>query len=75
MSKTVENVDQVKELVHKNRIITICEAAAFWEFYLGQRILRDNLKVHWIAAKFVPIVLYEGQKEIAFVLGTVSFYN
>jgi len=35
MSKTVENVDQVKELVPKNRIITICEAAGILEILFG----------------------------------------
>jgi hypothetical protein len=54
VSKTVENVDQVKELALKNS----CEAAGILGILFGsfKRILRDNLKVHWIAAKFVPLL-------------------
>jgi len=58
----------VKELVPKNRIITICEPADI----LG---ILENQKVHWIATKFMPSMLCEGQKEIALVLGTVDFYK
>jgi len=35
MSKTVENVGQVKELVPKSRIITICEAAGILGILFG----------------------------------------
>jgi hypothetical protein len=35
VSKTVENMDQVKELVPKNRIITICETAGILGILFG----------------------------------------
>jgi hypothetical protein len=35
MSKTDENVDQVKEFVKGNRRITICEDADMLEIFLG----------------------------------------
>jgi hypothetical protein len=55
----------VKELVHKNRRISIHEVASMLGISFGslQSILKDNLNMHWIAAKFVPHLLNEEQKE------------
>jgi len=58
MSKTVENVDQVKELVPKNRIITICEAAGILGILIGsensERQSESALDCHKIRAP--PVV-------------------
>jgi hypothetical protein len=58
-------VDQGKERVLKNRRITIHEDAEMLAILFGSVliILKDSLKVCCIAAKFMPQLLSEGQKE------------
>jgi hypothetical protein len=48
MSKADKNVDWVKELVHENSRITICEVANMLGISYGsvQSILKDNLNMH-----------------------------
>jgi hypothetical protein len=55
--KTKENVDQVKEIVHENKRITIHEVAnmlGISSFGSVQSILKEHLNMHQIATKFVP---------------------
>lgn len=65
-SKTDEN-----ELVHENRRITIRELADTINISFGsvQSILKDNLNMCRIAAKFVPHLLSEEQKSCHHVPG------
>jgi hypothetical protein len=46
----------VKELVLKSRRMTTYEVTDMLGISFGwvQSILRDNLKMHWIATKFMP---------------------
>jgi len=62
-SKTGENMDQVKDFVLKNRIMSICKLLML-EISFGSvlSILKDSLNVRQIAAKFVPNVLTEDQE-------------
>jgi len=55
MSQTNENVDSVRKLVPKSKIMSICEVTDMLgiSFEWVQRILRDNLNMHWIATKFM----------------------
>jgi len=55
MSQTSENVDSVRKLIPKSKIMTICEVTDMLGISFGwvQRILRDNLNMHWIANKFM----------------------
>jgi hypothetical protein len=64
-SKTDENVDQVKELVYKNRRITIHDIANMLGVSFGsvQSFLIDSLNMHWLAVKFMPSLLSKKQKE------------
>jgi Fe-S oxidoreductase len=50
--KTDENVDQARELFRENRRIAIHEFGNIWGISFGtvQRILKDNLSKHQIAA-------------------------
>jgi hypothetical protein len=52
MSKTGENVDQVIELVLKNRRVTVVEPANMLGVLFGsvQSMLKDSLNVHQLAA-------------------------
>jgi hypothetical protein len=63
MSRTLENVDWAKELVFKNRGMTICEVSNTLCIPAGyvQRILTDNLNTHQISAKSVPHFLRDEQ--------------
>jgi hypothetical protein len=56
ISKTDENVDQVKEHDFKNRGIIMCEVASMLGilFRSLSSILTENLNVHHIATKFMP---------------------
>jgi hypothetical protein len=47
-SQTSENVDSVRKLVPKGKIMTICEVTDMLGISFGrvQRILRDNLNMH-----------------------------
>jgi hypothetical protein len=49
-------VDSVRKLIQKSKIMTICEVTDMLGISFGwvQRILRDNLNMHWIATKFMP---------------------
>jgi hypothetical protein len=64
-SKTAGNMDKVKDFILKIRIINICKLLTL-EISFGSvlSILRDNLNVHQIAAKFVPNLLTEDQARI-----------
>lgn len=63
--KTNENVDQARELFRENRRIAIHEVGNILGTSFGtfQRILKDNLSMHQIAAKFASCLLSEEQKE------------
>ena len=63
--KTDENVDQVRELFRENKRIAIHEVGNILGVSFGtvRRILKDNLSMHQIAAKFASCLLSEGQKE------------
>ena len=56
VNKTNENVDWVKELVLKNRRITILEFASMLGIAIGsvQSILTHKLYMLWLATKYVP---------------------
>jgi hypothetical protein len=64
-SKTDETVVRVKELVLESRRITIHEVAYMLEYLFGsvQSILKDNLNMLWIAAKFLLPFLSKEQKK------------
>jgi hypothetical protein len=63
-SKTDENVDQVKKLVLKTKII-IHEVAGMLRipFRLVKSILKDDLKMCWTCTKFKLCLMSEEQKE------------
>ncbi|KYN26663.1 hypothetical protein ALC57_03963 [Trachymyrmex cornetzi] len=65
MSKTDENVQEVKEFVLKNRRITIREIADDLNISFGscQSILTDVLGMTRVSAKFVPKLLNFDQKQ------------
>jgi phage antirepressor YoqD-like protein len=65
MHNTDENVDRVQELVHENRRITVREVAKMLgiSYESVQIVLKDNLYMCRIAAKFMPCLLSEEQKE------------
>lgn len=56
MSKTDDNVEQMKELVLQYRIITIPQVANMLHMPCGsvEQNWKENLKMYHIAAKFVP---------------------
>jgi hypothetical protein len=61
-------MDQVKEHVHENRRITICEVAKMLGISFGsvQSILKDNLNMNQISIKFIPHLLSQEQMETHF---------
>ncbi|KYN13102.1 hypothetical protein ALC57_14709, partial [Trachymyrmex cornetzi] len=65
-SKTDENVQEVKEIVLKNRRITIREIADDLNISFGscQSILTDVLGMTRVSAKFVPKLLNFDQKQL-----------
>jgi len=64
-SKTGESAEQVKEVLLKNRRMTLHEVANMFgiSFVSVRRILEGNLYVLPVATKFVPCLLSEEQKE------------
>jgi ribosomal protein S25 len=48
MSQTYENMDSVRKLIPKSKIMTICAVTDMLGISFGwvQRILRDNLNMH-----------------------------
>lgn len=60
-----ENVDPAREILRENRRIAIHEVGNILGISFGtvRRILKDNLSMHQIAAKFAPCLLSEEQKE------------
>jgi hypothetical protein len=65
-SKTEENVDPVKESVHKNRRINIHKVANILGISSGlvQSTLKHCLNMHSMSAKFVPGLLSEREEEL-----------
>jgi bacterioferritin-associated ferredoxin len=63
-SKTTENVENIRELIHEDRHRTIHELADTAGINCGvcQQILRENLNICRTAAKFVPRILTNDQK-------------
>jgi hypothetical protein len=63
-SKTIKSVEKIRELTHKDRRRTIHELADTTGISYGvcQGILRENLNMRHIAAKFVPRLLINDQK-------------
>jgi hypothetical protein len=64
-SKTDENVDQAKEIVPRNKRITIHEVVNMLGISFGsvQSILKDDVNMCPIVAKLVLYLLSEKQKE------------
>ena len=64
-SQTPENVDRVREVIHSDRRQTIADVCDIVGLSYGsvQRILSDVLNMRRIAAKFVPKLLSDEQKE------------
>jgi hypothetical protein len=64
-SKTTENVEKVRELIHEDGHRTIHELADTVGIRYGvcQEILTENLNMRRIAAKFVPRLLTNDQKQ------------
>jgi hypothetical protein len=64
-SKTDDNVAKVCEVIHSNRCLTVREVAE--ELSISKtvchEILTENLGMHRIAAKFVPRLLTDDQKQ------------
>jgi hypothetical protein len=68
----IENVEKIRELIHKDRRRTIRELAdtAGISYGVCQDILTENLNMSRIAAKFVPRLLknYQKQRRVNVVL-------
>jgi transposase len=64
-SKMTENVEKIRELIHEDRHQTIHELADTIGINYGvcQEFLTENLNMHHIAAKFVPRLLTNDQKQ------------
>jgi hypothetical protein len=64
-SKTTENVEKIWELVQNDRRWTIHELAdtVGMSYRVFQEILKENLNMRHIAAKFVPWLLTNDQKQ------------
>jgi hypothetical protein len=64
-SKTTENVEKIRELVHKDHHRTIHELEDTVGISYGvcQEIVTENLNMCRIAAKFVPQLLTNNQKQ------------
>ena len=62
---TPETVARIQELIRQNRSRTICDIAEELEFGYGtcQRVLTEELGMHRVAAKFVPRILTDDQKQ------------
>jgi hypothetical protein len=64
-SKTIENAEKIRELIHENRGRTIHELAdtVGISYEVRQEILTENLNMRRIAAKFIPRLLTNYQKQ------------
>jgi hypothetical protein len=63
-SKTTENVEEIRELIHENRRRTIHELADTLGISYGVgQFLTENLDMRRIAAKFVPRLLANDEKQ------------
>jgi transposase len=64
-SKTIENVEKIRELIHEDHRWTIHEVTNTVGISYGicQEILTENLNMRHIAAKFVPWLLTNDQKQ------------
>lgn len=64
-SKTAENVERIRELIHEDRRLMIHDLADNVGISYGvcQEILTENLNTRRIAAKFVPRLLTKDQME------------
>jgi transposase len=64
-SKTDDNVAKVREVIHSNRRLTVQEVAEAVSISktVCHEILTENLGIHRIAAKFVPRLLMDDQKQ------------
>ena len=64
-STTAENVEKIRQIIHGDRRLTICEICDMVGISFGvcQAILTDNLNMRRIAAKFVPRLLTSHQKQ------------
>jgi len=62
---TPETVARIQELIHQDRRQTICDIAEEVEVGYGtcQRFLTEELRMHPVAAKFVPRILTADQKQ------------
>jgi len=69
-SNTAENVERVRVAVHEDRRRTINDISDIVGISFGscQKILTDDLKMRRIAAKFVPRLLFEEQKQHRFLV-------
>ena len=63
--RTPELIDQIKNFINKDRRVSIETISAQFDVSLGtvHTIIREELKVQKICAKFVPRVVREDQKE------------
>ena len=64
-SKTDDNVTKVREVIRSNRRLTVGEVAEDVSISktVCHEILTENFGMHRIAAKFVPRLLTDGQKQ------------
>ena len=62
-SKTDYNVAKVREVIRSNCRLTVREVAEEVSITVCHEILTENLGMHRIAAKFVPRLLTEDQKQ------------
>jgi len=63
--KTDDNVAKVREVIRSNHCLTVREAAEEVSISktMGHEILTENLGMHCTAAKFVPRLLKDDQKQ------------
>jgi hypothetical protein len=66
-SKTTENIEKIRELIHEDRRWTIHELADTVGISYGvcQEILTENLNMRHIAAKSIPLTLDKWSKAVA----------
>ncbi|GFU79557.1 protein GVQW3 [Trichonephila clavipes] len=63
-SRNEDKIAQVKAVMHSDRCLTIREIAQEWHISVGScdEILRKNLSMRRVSAKFVPHLLTEDQQ-------------
>jgi hypothetical protein len=65
IKKNEENIQEVQKVVHSDHCLIVCEVAE--EFGISKttchEILTENLGISHVAAKFVPHLLGEDQKQ------------